>query len=87
VKDKTFAEIIKDQADFVKRSGFVVEVNSARSVVLIWESECSENEYSLHDWQADEWIDECRKIYESDGNLILEDVYYAQVKQIIECMD
>ncbi|MCY1367025.1 hypothetical protein D9M71_510010 [compost metagenome] len=80
----TLTEIYKENAAYVRRSGYVVRVDEPFSWVAIEDGEGAD--VFLEGAIAEEFIAGARRAWEEAGGLTLEDAFYGHAKSWVEVL-
>ena len=76
-------EIIKTLANYTRKSGFTVTVNSAFSTVAI--EDIAGEGFFLQGHEADKFIDEAREMA-AEHDIPEEDLFYSSAASYIDCL-
>ena len=81
----TLTEIYRENAEYVRCSGFKVEPDERYGTVAIEDKDG--NGFFLQGDEGCQYNDEWRKVWSEAGDLALDDAYYGHAKQYIDCLD
>lgn len=79
----TLREILKEQAAYVKNSGFVVDVDFGLSTVTIANNE---DEIYLDGVDGAEYIEQATQIWEEAGDIGMNVALYSLAKQFVDSL-
>ena len=79
-------DILTQQAEYTRNSGYSVEVDTSLPCVSIIEDDTSETVVYIQGHEADEWITECSNTWHKVGTLDQQTVWEAFASQYIDCL-
>ncbi len=80
----TIKEIVLNNAEFVKNSGYSVNANQSMETVSIEHNEDSESDVFLQGHEASDFINEAQKTYE-EADVTFDEALLHHAKPFIEC--
>lgn len=83
----TLTQILTQQAEYTRRSGYRVEVNTSMPWVSIIDNGTDATVWFMQGDDAQKYCDECEATYNKVGDMSLEDVQHAYASQYIDSLE